>query len=92
MTDKFRHVRTRGGYDFAIMPIGSYKPFKKCHCTPEESVCMLNDAGAEKIIPIHFKTFRHGEEGTTEPMERLEGTIAHDRIGWRDVGETFRLA
>jgi len=92
ITDKFQHIRGGRPYDLAIMPIGSYKPYKKCHCTPEESVKMLNDAGAERILPIHFKTFRLGEEGTTEPMERLEAAIAHDRIGWRDVGETFRLA
>jgi L-ascorbate metabolism protein UlaG (beta-lactamase superfamily) len=91
ITDKFELIRSKGRFDVAIMPIGSYKPYKKCHCTPEESVKMLNDAGAEKILPIHFKTFRLGEEGTTEPMERLEASIAHDRIGWRDVGETFRL-
>jgi L-ascorbate metabolism protein UlaG (beta-lactamase superfamily) len=92
ITDKFKRIANRGGYDFGLMPIGSYMPHKKCHCTPEESVAMLNDARAEKILPIHFKTFRLGEEGTTEPMERLEGTIAKDRIGWRDVGETFFLA
>jgi L-ascorbate metabolism protein UlaG (beta-lactamase superfamily) len=92
MTDKFQHIHTRRGYDLAIMPIGSYKPYHKCHCTPEQSVAMLNDAGAEKVLPIHFKTFRLGEEGTSEPMERLESVIAHDRIGWRDVGETFKLS
>jgi hypothetical protein len=73
------------------MPIGSYKPYTKCHCTPEESVNMLNDSRSEKILPIHFKTFRLGEEGTVEPMERLEAAIAPDRIGWREVGETFKL-
>lgn len=92
ITEKFQAIRDTRGYDCAIMPIGSYKPFKKNHCTPEESVQMLNDARAEKILPIHFKTFRLGEEGTTEPLERLEATIAHDRIGWRDIGETFRLS
>jgi len=91
VTDKFELIRSKGRFDLAIMPIGSYKPFKKCHCTPEESVRMLNDAGAEKILPIHFKTFRLGEEGTVEPMERLEATIAHDRIALRDIGETCRL-
>lgn len=91
ITDKFELIRSKGSFDLAIMPIGSYKPFKKCHCTPEESVKMANDAGAEKLLPIHFKTFRLGEEGTTEPMERLEAALAHDRIALRDVGETFRL-
>lgn len=91
LTDKFQLIRNKRGYDLAIMPIGSYKPYKKNHCTPEESVKMLNDAGAEKVLPIHFKTFRLGEEGVTEPLERLEANIAHDRIALRDVGETFRL-
>jgi L-ascorbate metabolism protein UlaG (beta-lactamase superfamily) len=91
ITDKFQLIRSKGRFDLAIMPIGSYKPFKRSHCTPEESVKMTNDAGAEKLLPIHFKTFRLGEEGTTEPMERLEATIAYDRIALRDIGETFRL-
>jgi len=92
MTDKFQLIRSKGPFDVAIMPIGSYKPFKKNHCTPEESVAMLNAARAEKILPIHFKTFRLGEEGTTEPMERLEASIAPDRIALRNIGETFRLS
>ena len=91
ITDKFKLIRNRRGYDLAIMPIGSYKPYKKHHCTPEESVKMLNDAGAEKVLPIHFKTFRLGEEGTTEPMERLHAAIAADRIALQDIGQTFRL-
>ncbi|HTD68150.1 MAG TPA: MBL fold metallo-hydrolase [Candidatus Limnocylindria bacterium] len=91
ITDKFQLIRSKGRFDLAIMPIGSYLPFKKCHCTPEESVKMLNDAGAKKVLPVHFKTFRLGEEGTTQPMERLEASIAHDRIALRDIGETFRL-
>ena len=92
ITDKFQLIRSKGPFDLAIMPIGSYKPFKKCHCTPEESVKMANDAGVEKFLPVHFKTFRLGEEGTTEPLERFEAAIAHDRIALRDVGETFRLS
>jgi L-ascorbate metabolism protein UlaG (beta-lactamase superfamily) len=91
ITDQFQFIRGKGRFDLAIMPIGSYKPFKRSHCTPEESVKMANDAGAEKLLPIHFKTFRLGEEGTTEPMERLEAAMAHDRIALRDIGETFRL-
>lgn len=91
-TDKFRLIRSKGPFDLAVMPIGSYKPFKKCHCTPEESVKMANDARAEKLLPIHFKTFRLGEEGTTEPLERLEASLAPDRIALRDIGETFRLS
>jgi L-ascorbate metabolism protein UlaG (beta-lactamase superfamily) len=91
ITDKFEAIRSKGQFDLAIMPIGSYKPFKRSHCTPEESVKMTNDARGEKLLPIHFKTFRLGEEGTIEPMERLQEAIAEDRIALRDIGQTFQL-
>jgi hypothetical protein len=44
------------------------------------------------MLPIHFKTFRLGEEGTSEPLERLEAAIGSDRVALRDIGETFRLS
>ena len=92
MTDKFKDIRGKGPFDLAIMPIGSYKPFKKNHCDPEESVAMTNYAGAERLLPVHFKTFRLGEEGTVEPLERLEAAIGSDRIALRDIGETVTVA
>lgn len=92
MTDKFGKIRAKRPFDLGIMPIGSYKPFKKNHCTPEESVAMANAAGVERLLPIHFKTFRLGEEGTAEPLDRLESALGPDRIALRDIGETFRLS
>ena len=90
-TESFRDLRGKGPFDLAIMPIGAYQPWVCSHCTPEQAVRMANDAGADHLLPVHFKTFAFGREGTTEPIERLEAAIEADRIGWRDVGETFRL-
>jgi len=53
---------------------------------------MTNDARAEHFLPVHFKTFPFGREATTEPMHRLTAAINPDRIGWRDIGQTFQLA
>jgi hypothetical protein len=53
---------------------------------------MANDAGAKHFLPIHTKTFPLGREGVVEPMERLQAAIENERIGWRDVGQTFQLA
>lgn len=53
---------------------------------------MANDAGANHFLPVHTKTFPLGREGVIEPMERLQAAIENDRIGWRDVGQTFQLA
>jgi L-ascorbate metabolism protein UlaG (beta-lactamase superfamily) len=90
--DSFRGLRNQGRFELAIMPIGAYQPWTCSHCTPEEAVRMTNDAGARHLLPVHFKTFPFGREGSVEPLERLENAIEAERIGWRDVGGTFRCA
>ncbi len=91
MVDSFRALRSRGPFEFAIMPIGAYQPWVCSHCTPEQAVRMTNDAAAKYLLPIHFKTFPFGREGSVEPIQRLQAAIEPERIGWRDVGETFQL-
>jgi L-ascorbate metabolism protein UlaG (beta-lactamase superfamily) len=91
MTSSFRRLRSLGPFDFAIMPIGAYQPWICSHCTPEQAVQMTNDAGADYLLPVHFKTFAFGREGIQEPVTRLESALEHERIGWRDVGQTFKL-
>jgi L-ascorbate metabolism protein UlaG (beta-lactamase superfamily) len=88
-TDSFRPLRSKGPFEVAIMPIGSYKPFECSHCTPEQSVRMTNDAGAKYLLPIHHKTFKLGREGQAEPLRRLEMALEPERIALRDVGQTF---
>lgn len=91
-SESFRPLRSQGPYELAIMPIGAYQPWVCSHCTPEEAVRMANDAGAKHFLPVHTKTFPLGREGVVEPMERLHAAIENERIGWRDVGQTFQLA
>jgi L-ascorbate metabolism protein UlaG (beta-lactamase superfamily) len=88
-TESFRSLRSKGPFELAIMPIGAYEPWIQAHCTPEQAVQMANDAGAKYFLPIHFKTFALGREGTQQPLERLKGAIENERIGWTDVGQTF---
>jgi L-ascorbate metabolism protein UlaG (beta-lactamase superfamily) len=90
--ESFRSLRKEGPYELALMPIGAYQPWVCSHCTPEQAVRMANDAGARHLLPIHFKTFPFGREGSVEPLERLENALESQRIGWRDIGETFRCA
>jgi L-ascorbate metabolism protein UlaG (beta-lactamase superfamily) len=92
MCGSFRALRSQGPFELAIMPIGAYEPWVCSHCTPEQAVRMTNGAKAKHLLPIHFKTFPFGREGCVQPMERLQAAIEPERIGWRDVGETFCLA
>jgi L-ascorbate metabolism protein UlaG (beta-lactamase superfamily) len=91
-TGSFRSLRREGPFDLAVMPIGAYKPWVCSHCTPEQAVRMANDAGADYLLPVHFKTFAFGREGPVEPLQRLQAAIEPERIGWREVGETFVCA
>jgi L-ascorbate metabolism protein UlaG (beta-lactamase superfamily) len=88
-SESFRALRSKGPFELAIMPIGAYSPWIQSHCTPEQAVQMANDAGAKYFLPIHFKTFTLGREGVAEPIERLQGAIESERIGWHDIGQTF---
>ena len=89
-TDAFERLKGRK-VDMAIMPIGSYGSKSGNHCTPEESVRMLDACGADYILPIHHSTFPLGIEPVEEPMARLEDALQADRIAIRKVGETWRL-
>src|ERR1041385_8451634 len=88
----FKKLKSKGPFDLAVMPIGSYKTGEFCwHCTPEEAIQMANDAGANYILPIHHMTFNFGKESQLEPIQRFEKALEKERIALREVGETFSL-
>lgn len=87
-TDHFRSVRKSKPVDLAIMPIGAYNPWIRFHCTPEQAVRMANDAGAERLLPVHHQTFHLSREPVTEPIERFL-TAARDRTVLTDIGAEF---
>ncbi|MBV9083606.1 MAG: MBL fold metallo-hydrolase [Acidobacteriaceae bacterium] len=92
-TDSFRQLKSLRAVDLAIMPIGAYDPWIRVHCNPEQALAMANDAGAERILPVHHKTFQLGHEPRSEPMERLMKAAgsSRDRVCVREIGEEFHL-
>ena len=89
-TEAFRGLKNRN-IDLAVMPIGSYGSKSGNHCTPEESVRMLDECRANYIVPVHHSTFPIGLEPIEEPLARLEEAVAADRIAIRHIGETWQL-
>ena len=89
-TDAFARLKQHK-IDLAVMPIGSYGSKSGNHCTPEESVRMLNESGANYIVPVHHSTFPIGIEPIEEPLARLEEAVDSDRIAIRQIGQTWRL-
>ena len=91
LCEHFAAIRDRGPFELALMPIGSYRPGRSSHCTPEEAARMFNDCGGHYLLPIHHKTFALGPEPMNEPMERLSKVVSRDRIALWDTGQTFTL-
>lgn len=70
----FREIGQRlGPIDLAMLPIGAYFPdsYRAVHTSPEEALQAFRDLGAQRMIPMHFGTFRLGREPMDEPPLRL---------------------
>jgi len=93
LTPAFRRVRNSRGIDLAIMPIGSYEPWIRNHCNPEQAWQMGNDAGAEFFLPVHHQTFRLSREPMEEPIARFYAAAGAEdsRIALAKIGQEFRL-
>jgi L-ascorbate metabolism protein UlaG (beta-lactamase superfamily) len=59
--------------EIALLPIGAYEPpsFRNVHTSPEDALQGFLDLGAERMIPMHYGTFRLSHEPMEEPVPRL---------------------
>lgn len=81
----------------ALLPIGAYSPdlFRSVHTTPEDALQAFLDLRAQRMIPMHFGTFRLTTEPLDEPLPRLLTAARHarvaDRISPMHEGETLLI-
>lgn len=80
----FRLVRERfGEIDLAAVPIGAYDPpsiMRFVHMNPEEAVQAARDAGAKRVVAMHWGTFDLTDEPLDEPPRRF--AIAAPQAGY----------
>jgi L-ascorbate metabolism protein UlaG (beta-lactamase superfamily) len=71
--DGFTHIGRRLKPEVALLPIGAYRPdsYRGVHTCPEEALQAFLDLGAQRMIPMHYGTFRLSQEPMEEPVERL---------------------
>jgi len=69
----FEEIGKRFPIEVALLPIGAYDApsRREVHMNPEEAVRAFLELGAEKLVPMHYGTFRLGYEPLHEPPERL---------------------
>ena len=71
--DGFKKIGERKDIELALLPIGAYDPpsGREVHMNPEEAAQTFIDINAEKLIPMHYGTFRLSYEPVDEPPKRL---------------------
>jgi L-ascorbate metabolism protein UlaG (beta-lactamase superfamily) len=94
LTDSFKHHRTLGPFEAAVMPIGAYDPWIWNHCTPEQAVTMADAAGARLFVPVHHQSFELSREPFMEPIERAQEALLQERgrLAIHQIGETAVIA
>ncbi len=69
----FEEIGKRFPIEIALLPIGAYDApsGREVHMNPEEAVRAFLELRAQKLVPMHYGTFRLGFEPLHEPPERL---------------------
>jgi L-ascorbate metabolism protein UlaG (beta-lactamase superfamily) len=81
--DGFAKIGKRWKPDIALLPIGAYRPdsYRGVHTCPEEALQAFLDVGAQRMIPMHYGTFRLSQEPMDEPVERLLAAAKQAGVG-----------
>ncbi|MCX7945074.1 MAG: MBL fold metallo-hydrolase [Deltaproteobacteria bacterium] len=63
-----------GVFDISILPIGAYAPrwfSYKNHMSPYDALKAFVELSSKKMLPVHWGSFRLGQEKCSEPIRRL---------------------
>jgi L-ascorbate metabolism protein UlaG (beta-lactamase superfamily) len=92
--DGFHEIGRRLNPEIAMLPIGAYDPpsFRSVHTSPEDAVQAFVDLKAERMIPMHYGTFKLSHEPMEEPVQRLRADAEkrgiEDRVTVLEEGVT----
>ncbi|MGZ5131662.1 MAG: MBL fold metallo-hydrolase [Caldimonas sp.] len=86
-----------GGFDIALLPIGSYEPrwfMAEQHVNVHEAVRIHRDLGAKRSLGVHWGTFELTDEALDEPPRALARIRATEGVGDEEffvlaIGETL---
>lgn len=93
----FHEVGKRlGPFDFAFMECGQYnEDWRPIHLFPEEAIQAAIDAGAQKVMPVHWGAFDLSYQHTwQEPAELFVKTAVERQLNYSlpPLGEIFEVA
>ncbi len=87
------------GLDAALLPIGAYDPawfMERQHLNPEQALRALQALGADRLLAMHWGTFKLTDEPLDEPPARLEAErrrlgLPPGRVQVLAVGQTVEV-
>ena len=74
----FKEIGSRFDIDWALLPIGAYKPvfiMKHNHMNPQEAFEAFGQLKAKKMVPMHYGTFNLTDEPLDEPLQWIEKIV-----------------
>lgn len=96
--DRFTEIGKMAKIDLAIFNLGAYEPrwfMKGSHINPEDTVKAFMELGADKLLVVHWGTFRLGDEPVYRPIEDIRREMAKAGLSDRLVelvhGQTMYL-
>lgn len=94
----FKEIGERYNIDLAIINLGAYEPrwfMAPSHINPEETVQALQDLKAERLLVVHWGTFRLGDEPVHFPPLQVRAALKKEGLIEQLVdiahGETYIL-
>lgn len=97
-TDRFKEIGAAYTIDLAILSVGAYEPrwmMKHSHMNPNETLRSFRDLGARRLLPVHWGTFRLGDEPVYLPPVQLREAMQNANLIHKLIelthGETLHL-
>ena len=96
--DRFEEIGRMARIDLAVINLGAYEPrwfMKKSHMNPEETVRAFRELGADRLLVVHWGSFRLGDEPVYQPITEIGQEMAKagltDRLVELRHGQTMYL-
>jgi L-ascorbate metabolism protein UlaG (beta-lactamase superfamily) len=81
----------------AVLPISSYRPLalRKDHLSPLDALAVLDEVGADLLVPVHHSAFALGYESLAEPLAWLRSLVSQrgiaERVAFIDAGASLQV-